>query len=123
MAAMSFSQLEKIIQEKSLYRILIAEYFDKDILGIVGTGFWMTKEIFQIEIYVRKQMFASLCKTYATLVGDKFNLLVTADERKETAGWSFTLVGDEVWSFKVFVYSEHSEEILNNELVKKMIHC
>ena len=62
MAAVAFpyKKLEKIIQEKCLYIMLINNYFDKDILGIVGNGFWLAPQVFQIEIYVNKEMSAEL---------------------------------------------------------------
>ena len=58
--AFPYKKLEKIIQEKCLYIMLINNYFDKDILGIVGNGFWLAQQVFQIEIYVNKEMSAEL---------------------------------------------------------------
>ena len=121
-AAIQFSQLEKIIQEKTLYNILVSEYLDKETLGICGQGFWLKPDTFEIEISVEREMTVPLCKSLATLIGQKYNQIVTANERQEAAGWAFMSRGGGLWSFKRFVNLQHDINVLNNESIKKMIN-
>ena len=95
-AAIPFPQLEKMIQEKTLYNRLISEYFDKEALDIAGQGFWLKPAIFVLEIFVGREMSIPVCKSLATLVGHKYNQVVTTNSRQESAGWSFSRVGPEL---------------------------
>ena len=121
MAALPFAQLEKIFQEKVFYNLLVNNYLNKEILDVAGSGFWLKPETFTFEMFVGEELTSPVCKQLATLIGEKYNKVVTSNARQKSAGWAFAGIGTGLWSFQVFINSQHDVDVLNNETFKKMI--
>ena len=54
-ASLPFEQLERMIEEKTLYRVLIAEYLTEQKPIIFGQGFRFIKDEFILEIIFLKE--------------------------------------------------------------------
>ena len=118
-AALSFNEMEKMIQEKLFYKILFYEYFKND--HIAGHGYKMTKESFVIEILFLRQLSIAACNELAEKIGKRYNVFVEKNQRSEKPRWAISCISDISWSYQFFIHSEHEESSFFNEFVKKMI--
>ena len=117
--ALSFNEIEKIIQEKLFYKILFNEYFKNDYL--IGHGFKMMKNNFIIEMLFIRELSVGACQELASKIGSKCNVFVEKNQREERPRWAMSCVSDANFSYQFFINSEHDESNLCNEFVKKMI--
>ena len=117
--AITFNELEKIIQEKLFYKILFKEYFKTD--HLIGHGFRMTKNNFIINMVLARQLSISVIQDLAGKIGQKYNIFVDKNAREEKPRWSLDYPTPNSFSYIFFIESEHDESNLNSENFKKMI--
>ena len=117
--AISFDEIEKIIQEKLFYKILFPNII-KTIL-FIGSGFRMTKYDFIINMVVTRPFTVSKILELAEKIGEKYNVFVHKNVRNEMPRWSLDFPTPNSYSYSFFIVSEHDEEHLSNEDFKKML--
>ena len=117
--AITFNELEKIIQEKLFYKILFKEYFKND--HLIGHGFRMTKNNFVINMVLVRQLSISVIQDLAGKIGQKYNIFVEKNAREEKPRWSLDYPMPYSFSYSFFIESEHVESNLNSENFKKVI--
>ena len=111
--AITFNELEKIIQEKLFYKILFKEYFKND--HLIGHGFRMTKNNFVINMALVRQLSISVIQDLAGKIGQKYNIFVEKNTREEKPRWSLDYPTPYSFSYSFFIESEHDESNLNSE--------
>ena len=117
--AISFDEIEKIIQEKLFYKVLFTEYYkNKD---IIGSGFRMTKYDFIINMVVVKPFQIAKILELAEKIGEKYNIFVHKNIRTEKSRWSLDYPTPYTYSYNFYITSEHDESNLRNEDFKRML--
>ena len=117
--AITFNELEKIIQEKLFYKILFKEYFKND--HLIGHRFRMTKHNFVINMVLVRQLSISVIQDLAGKIGQKYNIFVEKNAREEKPRWSLDYPTPYSFSYSFFIDSEHDESNLSSDHFKKMI--
>ena len=117
--AISFNELEKIIQEKLFYKLLFNEYYQNN--DLIGSGFRMTKYDFIINMVLVRPFNISTITKLAEKFGEKYNLFVEKNVRHEKLRWSLDYPTPSTYSYSFFITSEHDENNLCNENFKKML--
>ena len=117
--SITFSQIEKIIQEKLFYDILFEEYYRKP--EIIGTGFRMTPYEFIINMVVIRPFPTDSIIELSKKIGEKYNIFVKKNIRTETPRWSLDYPTPYTYSYKFYITSEHDENTLGDESFKKML--
>ena len=117
--ACAFDQLEKMIQENVFYTLLIKEYLDKETLKVIGHGFSLKQETFVFEIFICKELSIVNCKQLATKISKIYNIVASQNKEQSAARWALLPVGNGVWSYQIFIDSEHDNNILSNEYWEK----
>ena len=89
--SITFSQIEKIIQEKLFYNILFEEYYRKP--EIIRTGFRMTPYEFIINMVVIRPFPTDSIIELSKKIGEKYNIFVKkTSELKHLGGVWITLL-------------------------------
>ena len=60
--AVTLSEFEKVIQEKTFYKVLMSEFINTESLGVEGHGFWITDNTYGIEIMINQELSTKSCK-------------------------------------------------------------
>ena len=117
--AISFNELEKIIQEKLFYKLLFNEYYQNN--DLIGSGFRMTKYDFIINMVLVRPFNILTITKLAEKIGEKYNLFVEKNVRHEKPRWSLDYPTPSTYTYSLFITSEHDETNLCNENLKKML--
>ena len=118
--AVILSEFEKVIQEKTFYKVLMSEFINTESLGVEGHGFWITDNTYGIEIMINQELSTKSCKDLANGIYKKYNIFVPKNAREEKPSWSLSRSGN-LWSFKVFINSLHKSRLLENKDFQKML--
>ena len=117
--AISFDEIEKIIQEKLFYKVLFTEYYrNKD---IIGTGFRMTKYDFIINMVVVRAFPVAKILELAEKISEKYNIFVHNNIRTEKPRWSLDYPTPYTYSYSFYITSEHDESILEDENFQRIL--
>ena len=120
-ASLPFEQLERMIEEKTFYRVLIVEYLKEQKPIIFGHGFHFTKDEFILEIIFLKELAIPQIVNTNMGIGDAYNIFAPKNKRNELPRWIMHKLPGDVWQFQFFINSKHDETALANKDFEKMI--
>ena len=112
--AVALSQLEKVIKEKTFYKILIAEYINQKSLGIEAHGFYVSNDSYVVELIANNELSPQVCTDLSKNISEKYKLFVPENSTEELAKWVLLHEGN-LWILSIFITSQHDIELVTNQ--------
>ena len=112
--AVALPQIEKVIKEKTFYKILMAEYINQKSLGIQAHGFYVSNDAYVVELIVNNELSPQVCTNLSKNICEKYKLFVPENSTEELAKWALSHEGN-LWILSVFITSQHDSDLLTNQ--------